>query len=154
MVLLLGVLLVVAGLFLFAVELIHPGALLLIPGSVLLVAGALALLFDEAFIASLPGIVAILVGVLVATFVQIRYYQRVGAPMHRPMSTTVAGLTGETGLVVSDVVPDSLAGKVRIGSEVWSARGSVRIPAGTRVRVVDGAGVAVTVVPVAEGGSA
>ena len=149
MVLLLGAALIVAGVFLFAVELIHPGALLLIPGSVLLVAGTLALLFDESVILSLPGIVIIVVGVLIATYVQILYYRRV-APTHRPMSTTPSGLTGEAGVVVTSVVPDSLSGKVRVGSEIWSARSNQAIPAGTRVRVVAGEGVAVIVVPVEE----
>ena len=149
MVLLLGAALIVAGVFLFAVELIHPGALLLIPGSVLLVAGTLALLFDESVILSLPGIVIIVVGVLIATYVQILYYRRV-APVHRPMATTPSGLTGESGIVISNVVPDSLSGKVRVGSEIWSARSNQPIPAGTRVRVVAGEGVAVVVVPAEE----
>lgn len=151
MVLLLGAALVIAGAFLFSIELIHPGALLLIPGSVLLVAGIIALAFDETFILSLPGIVAMMVAVLVATYMQIQYYHRM-APTHRPMSTTSASLAGETGVVITGVVPDSLAGKVRIGSEIWSARSDRAIAAGTRIRVVAGEGVAVTVVPLEEAG--
>ncbi len=149
MVLLIGVALVVAGAFLFSIELIHPGALLLIPGSVLLVAGSIALLFDESVILTIPGLLAIVVGVLLATYVQIQYYLRV-APTHRPMSTTARGLAGAEGIVIAPVVPDTLSGKVRLGSEVWSARSNRAIAAGTRVRVVTGEGVAVTVLPVEE----
>lgn len=149
MVLLLGAVFIVIGAFLFILELIHPGAMLLIPGTVLLVAGAIALVFDESVIVSLPGIVAILVGILAATFIELAYYRRI-APVHRPMSTIPSALAGESGLVVTEVVPDSLAGKVRIGSEVWSARSDRRIPAGARVRVVSGEGVAVNVLPMDE----
>ena len=87
MVLWLGAVLVLAGAFLFAIEVIHPGALLLIPGTILLVAGALALAFNESVILSVPGILAIGVGIVLATYIQLLYYRRI-APTHRPMTTT------------------------------------------------------------------
>ena len=54
---------------------------------------------------------------------------------------------GAEAIVIVPIVPNTLKGKVRVRSEVWSARASVEIPEGTRVRVVHGEGVSVTVVP-------
>ncbi|MGD0718792.1 MAG: NfeD family protein, partial [Thermoplasmata archaeon] len=72
-------------------------------------------------------------------------YYRWVAPVHPPMSTTVGTLIGQEGVIVAPVVPDSLHGKVRIGSEIWSARAEVPIAPGTHVRVVGGSGVSVSV---------
>ena len=52
------------------------------------------------------------------------------------------------GIVIAPVVPNTLKGKVRVKSEVWSARSDVAIPTGVRVRVVQGEGVSITVQPV------
>jgi membrane-bound ClpP family serine protease len=144
-----GVLMVVVGLGLFAVELVHPGALLLIPGTILLVAGVLATFLSADILLSVVGVAAIVGSALVATAVQVRYYQWI-APTHRPMTTTSGGLAGEVGMVIAPVEPDTLRGKVRIKSEVWSARSDRPIPLGTKVRVVSGEGVAIQVVPLEE----
>ena len=142
-----GLLMVFVGLALFAIELVHPGALLLIPGTILIVAGVIAAFFNDALLFSLAGIASIVGSALVATAIQIRYYQRI-APTHRPMTTTSGGLAGEVGIVIAPVEPNTLRGKVRIKSEIWSARSDRAIPEGTKVRVVSGEGVAVQVVPV------
>jgi len=139
-----GILLVIAGIVLLAFELVHPGALLFIPGSVLLVAGFLYLFFPTYLLDSAVGPVAILVAAVVATAVEIFYYRWV-APTHNPLSTTTSGLVGEEAVVIAPIVPDTLRGKVRVRSEIWSARAPVPIPVGTRVRVVQGEGVSVLV---------
>jgi len=138
-----GVALVGVGIALLAFELVHPGALLFIPGSVLLVAGFLYLFFST-LLDSAVGPIAILVAALIATVVEIFYYRWV-APTHRPLSTTSGGLVGEEAVVVVPIVPDTLRGKVRVRSEVWSARAPDPIPAGARVRIVAGEGVSVSV---------
>jgi inner membrane protein len=145
----LGVALIVIGLVLFGLELLHPGALLLIPGSILLVAGVLYIFFPSTLLSTPYGLIAILLAAIVAAIVQVPFYQWI-APNHRPMTSTSAGFTGQTAMVVAPIVPDSLSGKVRIGTEVWSARSDRPIPTGTRVRVVSGEGVSVRVVPVDE----
>jgi membrane protein implicated in regulation of membrane protease activity len=142
-----GIALVVAGIILLASELIHPGALLLIPGSILLVAGFLYLFLPNILLDSYIGPIGIIVTAIIAALVEIPYYRWV-APTHRPMSTTSAGLVGDEAIVIADVVPNTLKGKVRVRSEVWSARSTVPIPAGTRVRVVHGEGVSVSVEPI------
>jgi inner membrane protein len=142
-----GIVVTVVGIALLAFELIHPGALLFIPGSVLLVAGFLYLFFPTYLLDSAVGPIAIVVAGVIATAVEIVYYRWV-APTHRPMSTTSAGLVGEEAVVTTAIVPDTLKGKVRVRSEIWSARASQPIPVGTRVKVVHGEGVSLAVEPV------
>ncbi len=142
-----GILLVVIGLALLASELVHPGALLFIPGSILLMSGFLYLFFPTYLLDSVVGPIAIVAAALLAVVVEIFYYRWV-APNHWPISTTSRGLVGHEGIVLVPIVPDTLKGKIRINSEVWSARGSRAIPVGTRVRVVEGQGVSLTVEPV------
>ena len=142
-----GVALVAGGVILLASELIHPGALLLIPGSILLVAGFLYLFLPNILLDSYFGPVAIVVTAILAALIEIPYYRWV-APTHRPLSTTSGGLVGDEAIVVAPVVPNTLKGKVRVRSEVWSARSDVPIPVGTRVRIVHGEGVSVSVEPI------
>jgi inner membrane protein len=142
-----GVIVTVVGIGLLASELVHPGALLFIPGSVLVVAGFLYLFFPQTLLDSVIGPVAIVVAAILATVVEVFYYRWV-APTHWPLSTTSAGLKGHEGIVIVPIVPDTMRGKVRVSSEVWSARADKAIPAGTRVRVIRGEGVTVQVEPV------
>jgi inner membrane protein len=142
-----GITLVVIGIALFAFELIHPGALLIIPGSILLVAGFLYLFLPDILLDSYIGPVLVIVAAIIGALVEIPYYRWV-APVHRPMSTTSAGLVGSEGVVIAPIVPNTLKGKVRVNSEIWSARGAEEIPTGTRVRVIHGEGVSITVQPI------
>jgi inner membrane protein len=143
-----GIALVIVGVVLLAFELVHPGALLLIPGSILLVAGFLYLFLPDVLLDSYVGPVAIIVVAIVAALAEIPYYRWV-APTHSPLSTTSGGLVGAEGIVIVPIVPNTIKGKVRVRSEVWSARADTEIPEGTRVRIVHGEGVSVTVVPIA-----
>ena len=132
-----------------ALEFVHPGALLLIPGSILLVGGLLYLFLPDFLLDTPWGLVIVVVSAIVATILEIPYYRYI-APTHGPMTTTAAGLVGEVGTVVAPVIPDTLRGKVRIKSEIWSAQASHPIPVGTKVRIVSGEGVAVEVAPLEE----
>ncbi len=148
-----GLTVVIAGAILFAIEILHPGALLIIPATILLVGGVLYLLIPTVLLDSVVGPIAVLGAALIATASTIFYYRWL-AGTHKPLVTTPAGLVGEEGIVTTEVVPNSLRGKVRVRSEIWSARATATIPAGTRVRVVHGEGVAVTVEPVGPEASA
>lgn len=139
-----GIALAGIGIALLAAELVHPGALLFIPGSILLVSGFLYLFSPDYLLDSAVGPSIVIIAALVATVIEIYYYRWV-APTHRPMSTTSAGLVGEEAVVLVPIVPDTLRGKVRVRSEIWSARASVPIPVGARVRVISGEGVSVHV---------
>jgi inner membrane protein len=142
--------LIIVGSALFAFELIHPGAWLLIPASIMIVAGLLYVTLPGLLLNSVFGPSIVVLVALAAALATIPYYRWV-APIHKPMSTTVQSLEGQTGIVVTAVVPDSLSGKVQIQSEVWSARSDKPIPPGTRVRVVSGEGVSVLVRPIDAG---
>lgn len=148
----LGYGLVLAGAVLLLVEIIHPGAFLLIPGSVMLAGGILYLLLPDVLLGTIWGPAVVAIVALAATVATVPLYQRV-APNHPPIVTTPSSLAGRTGLVIVDVRPDSLKGKVRVDSEIWSARAEEHIPSGTRVRILGGEGVSVRVEPVAPGGS-
>ena len=141
-----GILLIVVGIVLLAFELVHPGALLLIPGSILLVAGLLYLILPSVLLDSAIGPIAIVSAAVIAALIEIPYYRWV-APTHRPLSTTSGGLVGDEAIVIAPIVPGTLKGKVRVRSEVWSARSTMPIAAGTRVRIVHGEGVSVSVEP-------
>jgi len=139
-----GILILLIGGGLFTIEIFHPGALLLIPATIMIVGAFLYLLIPDVLLQSIWGPIAILIAALIATIVTILYYRWL-AGSHKPLSTTSGGLVGEEAIVIADVVPNTLRGKVRVNSEVWSARAAQPIPAGTRVRVVAGEGVSVTV---------
>jgi membrane protein implicated in regulation of membrane protease activity len=142
-----GVTIVVVGIALLAFELIHPGALLIIPGSILMVAGFLYLFLPNVLLDSYIGPVVVIIAAIVGALIEIPYYRWV-APVHRPMSTTSGGLVGEEAIVTVPIEPNNLRGKVKVKSEIWSARASQPIPVGTRVRVIHGEGVSVTVQPI------
>jgi membrane-bound serine protease (ClpP class) len=141
-----GILIILLGGGFFTIEIFHPGALLLIPATIMIVGGFLYLLIPSVLLQSIWGPIAILVAALVATVVTILYYRWL-AGVHQPLSTTSGSLVGEEAVVLADIVPNTLRGKVRVRSEIWSARGATSIPAGTRVRVVAGEGVSLTVEP-------
>lgn len=143
----LGVALVIIGVVLLASEMAHPGAFLLVPGTTAIAAGLLFVILPDWIVASPIGPVIVVIVAIATTLATIPLYQRM-APIHRPLTTTPTSLQGEVGVVTAEVVPDSLSGKVRVRSEIWSARADQRIPVGTRVRVVGGEGVAVNVAPV------
>lgn len=138
--------LLIVGVALFIVELFHPGALLLIPATIIIVGAVLYLLIPNVLLDSIYGPVAILIAAIAATGTTILYYRWL-AGTHPPLSTTSGSLVGAEAIVIADVVPNTLRGKVRVRSEVWSAKATIPIPAGTRVRVVAGEGVSVTVEP-------
>ncbi|MCI4329251.1 MAG: NfeD family protein [Thermoplasmata archaeon] len=150
--LIVGVPLLLIGAALFIIEVIHPGAFLLIPGSVILAAGILYLVVPSLLTDTIFG-PAIVVGVaFLATLATVPYYRHI-APVHRPLTTIPMSLEGETGVVTTAVEPDNMKGKVRVRSEIWSARSDRRIPEGTKVRILGGEGVSVRVAPLENHGT-
>jgi inner membrane protein len=141
--------LLLGGVILLALELVHPGALLFIPASILLVGGLLYILLPSVLLDSPIGVILVLVAAIIAALVEIPFYHWV-APNHPPMTTTAAGLAGEEAVVTVAIVPDTLKGKVRVRTEIWSAHAPQPIPEGTRVRIVRGGGVSVEVEPISK----
>ena len=147
--LVIGVPFLIIGVVLFIIEAVHPGVFLLIPGTALIAGGLIAIIAPDALISSPFGAAIILGAALVATLISIPYYRRI-APTHGPLATIPMSLAGQFGIVVTAVQPDSMRGKVRVNSEIWSARADRAIPEGSKVRILGGEGVSVRVEPVDE----
>jgi len=133
------------GLVLMIIEALFPGGYLLIPGAVMIVIGAFGSICQDLFYTWWTPLVAI-IAVIPATVVTIWIYKRLGSP--EPPSTTVTGsLVGRSGVVVVAVNPSNLKGKVKIGSDTWSATADEDIPEGSQVVVESSEGVHVHVKP-------
>ncbi|WP_214020453.1 NfeD family protein [Methanoculleus sp.] len=141
----LGWVLIVLGAVLLLVEVYEPGFFIAVPATVLIILGVLLLLGVD--ILSSP--IALVVGVLAAigaASVTVWLYGRLTPGRGPPTTISRDSLVGLEGMVVAPVDPETLAGKVRLGSTEWSARAeSGSIPAGRRVIVVRSEGVHVVV---------
>ncbi len=144
----LGLTFLVLGIVLLLVEAAAPGFFIGIPATVLIVLGILGLFIPNFFFQPLAPVIAIAVGAPL-TYVTILLYQRL-APPSPPVTTAGGSLIGRFGVVVREVVPDSIRGKVNIENQVWSATASAPIPEGSKVKVVGSRGVHVTVETVEE----
>jgi membrane protein implicated in regulation of membrane protease activity len=79
------------------------------------------------------------------TLVTMKLYQNL-APPAPPQTVVATSLLGQKGVVLTDVYPGTLKGKVRIDHDTWSATSvSDVIPAGRNVVVKASEGVHVTV---------
>jgi membrane protein implicated in regulation of membrane protease activity len=139
----LGLTFVVVGIVLLLIEASSPGFFIGVPATVLIVLGLIGMYVPGFFVSPWAPVVAIVVGAPL-TYVAILLYQRL-APPAPPTTTVGESLIGKTGLVVREVVPDSIQGKVRIDNQVWSATSEETIPEGSRVTVVGSRGVHVVV---------
>jgi membrane-bound serine protease (ClpP class) len=143
---LIGVVLLVASVVFFVLELLHPGVgLPAIAGVISLVLGGL-FLFDT----SVPGVsVSWLVIVPVAAFAAFFFLVVIRQAMrlrHREVTTRDEQLVGVEGTVVRTLDPN---GVVQVAAEEWSARAVRGAPRkGDRVRVVKMEGLTLEVEPV------
>lgn len=142
-----GIILVAGGLILIAFEFVHPGMFIIIPGTVVAASGIVYIVDPGLLTTSIFGPLIVAAAAILSAILTLPIYARLGK-VHAPMTTMLDSLKGETGLVIVPVIPDSMSGKVRIHSEVWSARSDRPIPAGARVLVTGGQGVSVWVRPV------
>ena len=143
---LIGVVLLVASIVFFVLELMHPGVgLPAFAGVVCLVLGGL-FLFDT----SVPGVsVSWWVIVPVAAFATFFFLVAIRAAMrlrHKGATTRDQELVGVEGVVLRDLRP---RGVIQIASEHWTAEATSGTPRkGDRVRVVGMEGLKLKVVPV------
>lgn len=135
--------LIVIGLILVTVEATSPGAYLIIPGLDLLVIGIYGTIVPDMLYTwyTVAIAIALTIPVIIGTLI---LYRHLGGT--EPPSTTVTGsLVGRQGVVVVETNPENLKGKVKIGSDTWSADSDEIIPVGAEVVVVSGEGVHVHV---------
>ncbi|MCK5292474.1 MAG: NfeD family protein [Thermoplasmata archaeon] len=145
-----GLIFVIVGVILFIVEVASPGFFVAIPASVLIILGALGMILDGFFLSMWSPIVAI--GVTVPAFLGTMYAYKRLAPPQPPTTTVGRSLVGKRGIVDTDIIPNTIKGKVRIENQTWSATSDHYIPKDTLVEVVQSRGVHVIVREVQEQG--
>ncbi len=140
---LIAIVLIIVGAIFLIVEGFSPGAFMVIPGTVLVILGVIGVFMPDIVLTLWSPVIALVVAVPV-TILTIKAYQRLGEPI--PPSTTVTGsLVGKTGTVTIATEVGSMRGKVRIGSDTWSATSDEPIEAGAEVVVLSSEGVHVHV---------
>lgn len=139
----LGLAFVVLGILMLLAEVSSPGAFILVPATVLIVLGSMGMLAPNLLLSWWSPVIAgaITIPLTYATF---KMYQKL-APPAPPETTVATSLIGKVGVVETEVVPNSLKGKVRIEHDTWSATSARPIPPGKRIVVRASEGVHVTV---------
>lgn len=139
-----AIILIIVGLILLIVEALTPGFFAVVPGAVSTVMGVLGYFVNGFFDKWYLLVSSAIIVTLVVTVVTIKGYQILAKP--EPPTTTVAeSLVGREGLVTTEVKPGNLKGKVKIGTDSWSATSESVIRAGTEVIVYAAEGVHVKV---------
>ena len=138
-----AIILIVIGVVLLIAEAFSPGGYLVIPGVVLVVVGVFAYLMpDEFYTWWTPALIVITT--IPVTAVTILLYRRLAKPAP-PVTTVTGSLVGKEGIVVTEIQPGNMTGKVKIGSDTWSATADETISEGSRVTVESSEGVHVHV---------
>jgi membrane protein implicated in regulation of membrane protease activity len=144
----LGLIFIIIGVIMLLAEAVTPGAFLVVPATVLIVLGAIGVIAPDLLLSIWSPIIAIAIGVPVF-MLTVKAYQKLSPPM--PPTTTVGtSLIGMEGVVVTDICPNNIRGKVKIENDVWSATSTRPIKAGYRVKVVNSEGVHVKVEPIGD----
>jgi len=139
----LALIFIIIGAVLLVVEAMSPGVFMLIPGTVLVILGVIGYIYPDFLMSKYSPILALAVAIPV-TLGTVKLYQLLAKP--EPPTTTVAeSLIGKEGVVTVTTDPENIKGKVRIGSDTWSATSAEPIEAGAEVKVVASEGVHVTV---------
>ncbi len=142
-----GIVLIAVGIILFIMEAAEPGFFIAIPAGVLITLGFIIIAVPDFDLLSLwtPLIVALVV--LPMMFLSMRYYQYISPPS-KPTTTMTTSLEGKEGIVIKEIKPGEISGKVKVGDEIgggWSATADEKIEEGARVRVKKSKGVHVVV---------
>ena len=134
----------VVGILMLLAEAASPGSFIIVPASVLIVLGGVGLLYPDWLFTWWAPLAAVVI-LVPMTIVAIKLYQNL-APPAPPETTVATSLVGLKGIVVKEVSPHNLRGKVRIAHDNWSATtSSAPIPVGAKVVVVGSEGVHVKV---------
>lgn len=134
---------IIIGALLIIIEAISPGVYMVIPGTVMVILGIVGYIIPDFLFSVWAPVTVVIVG-LIVSILTVMAYKRLGDP--EPPSTAVSdGLLGKVGTVTVETSADNIRGKVKIGSELWSARSLEPIEVGTTVRVVSTEGVHVIV---------
>jgi membrane protein implicated in regulation of membrane protease activity len=144
----LGWFLIILGALLLLVEVHSPGFFAAVPATILIIFGILVLVGLDIFTYPWGIIIAVIVAI-VASCVTVTVYSRM-TPNKVPTTISRDSLVGKEGRVTKEIDPDSIRGKVMIGTTEWRARSAgPGIPAGAKVRIVSSQGVHIVVEEVA-----
>jgi membrane-bound ClpP family serine protease len=144
----LGWLLIIIGALLLLLEVHSPGFFMTVPATVMIILGILILLGIDIFESGWGIVIGVAIALCSAVFT-VWMYGRI-TTNESPTTISRDSLAGKEGRVKITVNPNTLAGKVMIGSTEWSAQstGAV-IGVGKKVKVVDSQGVHIIVEEVA-----
>ncbi len=139
-----GLLLMLFGLLLFALEIkVTSYGLLTIGGIISLIFGSLMLIDSPA--PELQVSLALILSVVLGFTAIAAFLVRLALRAQRAAPTTgVEGLIGESGTALEPIGPDS-AGRVRMHGEIWTARAGEPIATGDRVKTTGVNGLTLTV---------
>lgn len=138
-----GLTLLIIGVLLIIAEVATPGFFVGVIGTALVGMGIIGMFFPYIFDSPISVVIVVVV-TAVSMMATIMFYQRLGKT--QPTATTITESTvGEEGLVLEDIEPHTLHGKVKIKQQIWSATADEQIPKGTLVKVIDWEGVHVIV---------
>jgi membrane-bound ClpP family serine protease len=138
-----GLGLLVVGIIFIIAEAATPGFFIGVIGTAFIAMGIVGIFFP--YILDTPWSPIIVVVITAGSMLgAIMFYRRLGKS--QPTATTITeSNVGKKGLVIEDVEPHSLKGKVKVSQQIWSATADVNIPKGSTVKVVDWEGVHIVV---------
>lgn len=140
----LGWLLIILGAVMLLIEVHSPGFFAAVPATILIIFGILVLLGMDIFTYPWGVVIAIAVGII-ASVITVTVYSRL-TPDLVPTTISRDSLVGKEGRVTKELDPDSISGKVLIGTTEWSARSrGPKIAVNAKVRVVSSQGVHIVV---------
>ncbi len=138
-----AIILIIVGAVLLIIEAFSPGAFMVIPGTVLVILGIIGAAFPDILYSWWSPVIALMVAIPV-TLITIKGYQHLARP-EPPTTTVVESLVGKEGTLIVPTEVGNMKGKVRIGSDIWSATSDEPIEEGAAVVVESSEGVHVHV---------
>ena len=138
-----AVILIIAGAAFLIYEAFSPGAFMVIPGTVLVIVGLIGAAFPNKLYTWWSPAIALVVTVPVS-IVTVKAYQHLAKP-EPPTTTVTDSLLGKEGVVTVATEVGNMKGKVKIGSDTWSATSDESLEIGTAVIVDHSEGVHVHV---------
>ncbi len=138
-----AIVLIIVGAIFLIIEAFSPGVFVVIPGTVLVILGLIGAAIPDILLSWWSPVISLVIAVPV-TLITIKGYQRLAKP-EPPTTTVVSSLIGRKGVIVVATEIGTMKGKVKIGSDSWSATSDEPIRVGETVVVESSEGVHVHV---------
>jgi len=138
-----AIVLIIIGILFLIAEAFSPGAFMVIPGTVILIIGLIGAAFPDILFSLWSPVIAVAIAIPV-TLATVYLYKSLAKP-EPPATTVMESLVGKRGTVTVATEAGNMKGKVKIGSDTWSATSDSPIEAGAEVEVESSEGVHVHV---------